>query len=276
MGGAGGCARRPVTRPGCRRPRRGASERAPRGALPFLPGPLGRHVPREAAPRDPGGAQHQRRGSLRACIYERELAETLGVQVDRPSRQASASSSRTTGRRTSTRCARTSPWRSAAAPAPDGARRSWAAGKRPGTFIVPIGPQHPALKEPGHFELDRGRGDRHACRASAWATCTAGIEKGAEDRSWVHNIYLMERICGICSHIHATAYVLGVEKLAGVAVPPRAQAIRTIFARWSGSTATCCGSAWPRTRRASTRCSCTAGGTGRRSWTCWRSSRETG
>jgi ech hydrogenase subunit E len=40
----------------------------------------------------------------------------------------------------------------------------------------------------------------------------------------------MERICGICSHIHATAYVLGVEKLAAVAVPPRAQAIRTIFA----------------------------------------------
>jgi NADH-quinone oxidoreductase subunit D len=40
----------------------------------------------------------------------------------------------------------------------------------------------------------------------------------------------MERICGICSHIHSTAYVLGVEKLAGTAVPPRAQAIRTIFA----------------------------------------------
>ena len=39
----------------------------------------------------------------------------------------------------------------------------------------------------------------------------------------------MERICGICSHIHATAYALGVESLAGVAGPPRAQAVRTMF-----------------------------------------------
>jgi Ni,Fe-hydrogenase III large subunit len=57
-----------------------------------------------------------------------------------------------------------------------------------------------------------------------------GIEKGAEDRTWIQNIYLMERICGICSHIHATAYVLGVEKLAGVPVPERAEYIRVIMA----------------------------------------------
>ena len=40
----------------------------------------------------------------------------------------------------------------------------------------------------------------------------------------------MERICGICSHIHATAYALGVEQLAGITAPPRAQAIRVLFA----------------------------------------------
>jgi ech hydrogenase subunit E len=102
-------------------------------------------------------------------------------------------------------------------------------GEAPGTFIVPIGPQHPALKEPGHFELTvDGEIVTHASVRLGYVH--RGIEKGAEDRSWVHNIYLMERICGICSHIHATAYVLGVEKLAGVATPPRAQAIRTIFA----------------------------------------------
>jgi len=99
----------------------------------------------------------------------------------------------------------------------------------PGTFIVPIGPQHPALKEPGHFELTvDGEIVTHASIRLGYVH--RGIEKGAEDRSWVHNIYLMERICGICSHIHSTAYALGVEKLAGTAVPPRAQAIRTIFA----------------------------------------------
>jgi NADH-quinone oxidoreductase subunit D len=43
-------------------------------------------------------------------------------------------------------------------------------------------------------------------------------------------MYLMERICGICSHVHATAFTLGVEKLAGVTAPPRAQAIRQLVA----------------------------------------------
>jgi ech hydrogenase subunit E len=57
-----------------------------------------------------------------------------------------------------------------------------------------------------------------------------GIEKAAEARTWVQNLYLFERICGICSHIHATAYCLGVEKLAGSEVPPRAQAIRELVA----------------------------------------------
>ncbi len=57
-----------------------------------------------------------------------------------------------------------------------------------------------------------------------------GIEKGAEDRNWTQNLYLVERVCGICSHVHATALALGVEKLAGVTVPPRAQAIRTLIA----------------------------------------------
>jgi ech hydrogenase subunit E len=57
-----------------------------------------------------------------------------------------------------------------------------------------------------------------------------GIEKAVESRNWVQNLYLLERICGICSHIHATAYCQGVERLAGVTVPPRAQAIRAIVA----------------------------------------------
>ena len=44
------------------------------------------------------------------------------------------------------------------------------------------------------------------------------------------NLYLLERVCGICSHIHAEAYCLGVEHLAGVEVPARARVIREIVA----------------------------------------------
>jgi ech hydrogenase subunit E len=164
-----------------------------------------------------------------ALIYERELAETFGVSVvgipdnkrqflsdDWPENlypmRKDFSPSSAEG------IAQAAPVAPRVEPA-----------ETPGTFIVPIGPQHPALKEPGHFEMTvDGEIVTHASIRLGFVH--RGIEKGAEDRSWVHNVYLMERICGICSHIHATAYVLGVEKLAGVAVPPRAQAIRTIFA----------------------------------------------
>ncbi len=57
-----------------------------------------------------------------------------------------------------------------------------------------------------------------------------GIEKACESRNYTQDLYLLERICGICSHVHALAFVLGVEKLAEVEAPPRAQAIRVLAA----------------------------------------------
>lgn len=96
-------------------------------------------------------------------------------------------------------------------------------------FTVPIGPQHPALKEPGHFQFTV-EGEIVTDATVRLGYAHRGIEKAAEGRNWVQNLYLVERICGICSHIHATAYSLGVEQLAGVEAPPRAQAIRTLVA----------------------------------------------
>jgi ech hydrogenase subunit E len=96
-------------------------------------------------------------------------------------------------------------------------------------FVVPIGPQHPALKEPGHFEFTvDGEMVTHASVRLGYVH--RGIEKATEQRTWVQDLYLLERICGICSHTHATAFVLGVEKLAGITAPPRAQAIRVLVA----------------------------------------------
>jgi len=57
-----------------------------------------------------------------------------------------------------------------------------------------------------------------------------GIEKACEDRSYIQDIYLIERICGICSHSHSTAFIQAVEEIAGLQVPPRAQYIRTLVA----------------------------------------------
>jgi ech hydrogenase subunit E len=96
-------------------------------------------------------------------------------------------------------------------------------------FVIPIGPQHPALKEPGHFEFTVD-GETVTKATVRLGYAHRGIEKGTESRNWTQNLYLLERICGICSHIHSTAYAIGVECLAEVEVPARAQAIREIVA----------------------------------------------
>lgn len=96
-------------------------------------------------------------------------------------------------------------------------------------FTIPIGPQHPALKEPGHFRFTvDGEIVTRAYVRLGYAH--RGIEKAAEERNWIQNLYLFERVCGICSHIHALSYCLAVEQLASVEAPPRAQAIRELVA----------------------------------------------
>jgi NADH-quinone oxidoreductase subunit D len=94
-------------------------------------------------------------------------------------------------------------------------------------FEVQVGPQHPALKEPGNFQFTVD-GEIVTKASVRLGYAHRGIEKAAEERNWIQNIYLVERICGICSHIHATAYCLAVEHLANIQAPPRAQAIRVL------------------------------------------------
>ena len=101
--------------------------------------------------------------------------------------------------------------------------------KEPERFTISIGPQHPALKEPGSFQFTVD-GEIVTKAYVRLGYAHRGIEKAAEQRNWIQGLYLLERICGICSHIHATAYCLTVEQLAHVEAPPRAQAIRVLVA----------------------------------------------
>jgi NADH-quinone oxidoreductase subunit D len=55
-----------------------------------------------------------------------------------------------------------------------------------------------------------------------------GIEKACEDRSFIQNLYLIERVCGICSHSHTTCFCMATEDAAKIEVPKRAQAIRVL------------------------------------------------
>ncbi len=92
---------------------------------------------------------------------------------------------------------------------------------------VPIGPQHPALKEPEGFMVDL-QGERISSIALRLGYNHRGIEKGCEERTYVQDIYLIERVCGICSHSHSTAFVMAVEEIAGLELPRRAKYIRTL------------------------------------------------
>lgn len=95
-------------------------------------------------------------------------------------------------------------------------------------MVVPLGPQHPALEEPESFTLLL-EGERVAAASVGIGYNHRGMEKAAESRTYLQNIYLLERICGICSHSHSTCYVQTVEALAGVEVPRRALYIRALI-----------------------------------------------
>jgi NADH-quinone oxidoreductase subunit D len=95
-------------------------------------------------------------------------------------------------------------------------------------IMIPLGPQHPALEEPESFTLLLD-GERVAAATVLLGYNHRGMEKAAESRTYVQNIYLLERICGICSHSHSTCYVQTVETLAGVEVPRRALYLRAMI-----------------------------------------------
>ncbi len=94
---------------------------------------------------------------------------------------------------------------------------------------VPIGPQHPALKEPESFMVDL-QGEKISAVTLRLGYNHRGIEKGCEERTYVQDVYLVERVCGICSHSHSTAFVQAVEEIAGLELPHRAKYIRTLIA----------------------------------------------
>jgi NADH-quinone oxidoreductase subunit D len=95
-------------------------------------------------------------------------------------------------------------------------------------FKVPIGPQHPALKEPANFTFDV-EGEYVVDVTARVGYNHRGIEKACESQSYVQNIYLVERICGICSMAHTTTFCQAVEEIAGIQAPPRGVYIRTLI-----------------------------------------------
>jgi len=95
--------------------------------------------------------------------------------------------------------------------------------------VIPIGPYHALQEEPEFFKLfvegetvvglDIELGYNHR-----------GIEKLSETRTFEQTVFLVERICGICSTSHPIACVQAIEDAGNVEVPERALYIRSLIA----------------------------------------------
>ncbi|MDR0817492.1 MAG: nickel-dependent hydrogenase large subunit [Clostridiales Family XIII bacterium] len=94
--------------------------------------------------------------------------------------------------------------------------------------VIPFGPQHPVLPEPIHLDLVIE--DETVVEAiPSIGFIHRGLEKLVEKNEWPEMVYIIERVCGICSFGHGWGYCKSVEGNMGVQVPPRAEYLRTIW-----------------------------------------------
>ncbi|MDD2420612.1 MAG: nickel-dependent hydrogenase large subunit [Heliobacteriaceae bacterium] len=98
--------------------------------------------------------------------------------------------------------------------------------------IIPFGPQHPVLPEPIHLDLVLE--DEKVVQAiPRIGYVHRGLEKLVEKQEYANMVYVAERICGICSFIHAQTCSQAIEDLLPIEVPERALYLRTIWAEMS-------------------------------------------
>jgi membrane-bound hydrogenase subunit alpha len=98
-------------------------------------------------------------------------------------------------------------------------------------YSVPIGPIHPALKEPILFTFTMS-GEKVEEVDFAPGKAHRGIEWMGMKRNPVQIVHLTDRICGICGVSHTLAFSRAVEQVAEIEVPERGHYVRTIIAEY--------------------------------------------
>ncbi|MHA1617251.1 MAG: hydrogenase large subunit [Candidatus Njordarchaeales archaeon] len=93
---------------------------------------------------------------------------------------------------------------------------------------LPIGPIHPMLKEPINLTF-YVEGEVVVDAEPNIGFVHRGIEKLAERKTWFQNLYLLEKVCGICSSAHQGCYAQGAEKIYEKEPPEKALYIRTLM-----------------------------------------------
>lgn len=95
------------------------------------------------------------------------------------------------------------------------------------SFDMPVGPLHVSLEEPMYFRIDV-EGEKVVGIEITAGHVHRGIEYLTAKRNIYQNLALIERVCSLCSNSHPQAYCMGLEKIAGIEVPERAQYLRVI------------------------------------------------
>ncbi len=93
---------------------------------------------------------------------------------------------------------------------------------------IPIGPFHPLLEEAEYFEL-KVEGETVVDIDMEIGWMHRGHEFISESKTFTQSIYLVERICGICSTSHPLACVHAIEDIDNIEIPLRARYIRTLI-----------------------------------------------
>ncbi len=97
----------------------------------------------------------------------------------------------------------------------------------PTISVAPYGPQHPSLLEPIHIKLKLEE-EKVVGADIVIGYNHRGLERALEI-DYKRNVFLSERVCGICSFHHSTVYCQGIESIMGIEVPKRVRLIRTIM-----------------------------------------------
>jgi membrane-bound hydrogenase subunit alpha len=98
------------------------------------------------------------------------------------------------------------------------------------TYTIPVGPIHPALKEPIQLKLEI-EGEKVVNTDVIVGQAHRSIEwLGMNRNNPVQSLYVAERICGICNICHPLCLAIAVEQAASITVPDRAEYIRAIAA----------------------------------------------
>jgi len=93
---------------------------------------------------------------------------------------------------------------------------------------IPLGPFHPLLEEAEFFDI-KVEGEKVVDIDMEIGWMHRGHEKISESKTFTQSIFLVERICGICSTSHPFACVNAIEDIDNIEIPERAKYIRILI-----------------------------------------------